>query len=704
MKAKITLLFALVLLAYGGLMAVTGSPMLIPSDNGLVQHESMNVRPAGAPTKANTAKRAARVVKRAEANVEMKSLTYDEASAKKFNYSWTDASGEVHESKLTETATDPRQMIAMLKHIYTNKDIPGPKYSAWDKNFNREDPVDYSSTINGGWNISGDYTPNVEGYSVVLVAMKNSADSATVYNNYTGYTYSDYASYYKVINNWGQVTYPSYTTKYSGFVLDDEEQLINYFTLNFDSIMFLTNGIRIGSDDDYTRGTVFNYNGTLNRFFYLGKGQARKKADYVQNRQTALNKTFGEVFPFKSMFEQFSPTSIDSDVETANFYDKLYNDQERYGVIHDCGTVPVYQHYFSMSGKKGQKHYALSNLQFYCPDYRLAYWEDDDYYVYIGYTQNSSVASKYDYYQYSDGYYFCYNIYTVDGRCIDPETDAAGTTTFVNQYSWYPTAAKWANYNADYAPQTMLYTIKLNAEADTIVGDRNHATVDVDWESSLDRLIPSTGVDELYTLYIVTYDSNGKRQLDTIPVNGDIKTTLQEYLDTVPRYEYSYEITYVVSGRPYNVNDTDPHSNYGEAWSNEGTVVIPGWDEFEGLYLVFDHYESDYDIDNEQNHYRNYFALRNGLLHPIMMKNLSSGSSTIDLYRYPDSISTSGTKWATINLNKGESNTLTAWSDEKQTEVTYTGITLNYTITYDNEYNGSLAKAPLSGRRSPRPV
>ena len=43
---------------------------------------------------------------------------------------WTDLQGSSHTTKLTEPVTDANGMIALLKRIYTDKDIPGAKYSA----------------------------------------------------------------------------------------------------------------------------------------------------------------------------------------------------------------------------------------------------------------------------------------------------------------------------------------------------------------------------------------------------------------------------------------------------------------------------------------------------------------------------------------------------------------------------------------------
>ena len=45
-------------------------------------------------------------------------------------YQWTDASGATHENAITDVATNPYQIVALLKKVYCDPNIPGPHYSA----------------------------------------------------------------------------------------------------------------------------------------------------------------------------------------------------------------------------------------------------------------------------------------------------------------------------------------------------------------------------------------------------------------------------------------------------------------------------------------------------------------------------------------------------------------------------------------------
>ena len=59
--------------------------------------------------------------------------TRDEAFFKNITYTWKDHAGTAHTSNLSEIATDPDQIIAMLKEVYTNQSIPGNYFRSNEK-------------------------------------------------------------------------------------------------------------------------------------------------------------------------------------------------------------------------------------------------------------------------------------------------------------------------------------------------------------------------------------------------------------------------------------------------------------------------------------------------------------------------------------------------------------------------------------------
>jgi len=260
---------------------------------------------------------------------------YDEIT-----YEWTDASNVTHTSAITEEATDPYQIVALLKKVYCDPRLPGPYQTAYKQNGTRENDVYYGSQ-NGGWNISNsDVTkPYEDGYTMLMVSVKNNSTAQPIPQN------SD------------------------GLLLKNTTELVNYFRDNVSSVLLLTDGMRIGEGENV--GTVFNISGYYNRFFMISKGQSRKK------NSTDNTSAYGEEPPFKHMFEELSPTTGKQNSEITGFYRKMLNG-EAYPVKHDCTSVISERHFFSMNGNEGEDYESLTGLNIFIPDYRLKYFEVPD--------------------------------------------------------------------------------------------------------------------------------------------------------------------------------------------------------------------------------------------------------------------------------------------------------------------------------------
>ena len=427
--------------------------------------------------------------------------------------------------------------------------------------------------------------PLEEGYTVLIVSLNNNLQLEPE----TDATY-DYDSYF--------------TTK---------DQLINYIRNNIRSVKLLTDGLRIGTGEGV--GTVFNCSGTYNRFFFLGKGQARKKNGLIQSLEQQNNRLFGEQVPFKEMFEQFSPTSdrVSEESQTTDFYSKMMAGQI-YNVIHDCPSVIQNQHYFSMAGRTGTTDYALEGMNFFIPDFRLKKW-----------------ARSYTYQYYTSYYSSLRSVEkTIDGRDQNPIMDY-NDETFPNYNERYGTNVNysyfgswWAVYDTlnNHSPKVGLYLITLDANASPSSTPQTYDVV-LDWTSSLDQMTGST-VRQQYKVYIVLTDEEGNTHLSEEPIYVGENTT---YTYQVPQDEHSYTITYIVRGTPI-----DDHDRPGfVAWSNEDYVIIPGLNDFMALKL--DHYESDFVVNNEKNYYRNYLYPVNDILNGITPAKILAGEDSYILYR-----------------------------------------------------------------------
>ncbi len=424
-------------------------------------------------------------------------------------------------------------------------------------------------------------TPFVEGYTALIVSVYDDATAAS--ESGTGIT--------------GDRDHGSYFNTKQGY--------INYIAQRIKSVQLLTDGLRIGNTDEHTSGTVFNCSGTYNKFFIISKGQAREKSDATKSLIGNYTNRwyYGEVFPFQTMYEQFSPTVTDANSEITDFYTEM-QDGHVYSVVHDCASVIQEGHQFSMSGNNGTQSYAMAGMNFFIPDYRLLFWTDT------------------------------YNGYTVDGRDINPYMSAnqnGHSTSFKNGSYW---SAWFGNYNPDYAPKVGIYKITLDAEAKKTAGydeetNRNY-DVTLNWVSSLNELSGEM-VPQTYEIYIVTYNEDGT-ETQTLLTTVQDETT---YTYQVPQEDQSKTITYIIKGYPTPDND----SNYPSfvAWSNLDDVVIPGLNDF--MNLILDHYESDFvignTIDDVKNYYRNFMHVAaENEDNALTVERINAGENLFTLYRY----------------------------------------------------------------------
>ena len=400
----------------------------------------------------------------------VKSKAYYDA----ITYTWTDDGGNTVTSKLTDKATDPYQIIALLEKVYGDPHVPGPYYSAygfWESGFfsytyneGRCDEVYYGPVTTNGWNVTAT-KPYEEGYTVLLVAVKN--------------------SFTPNLNN------PRYASSITNY-----RDLVNYIGSSIDFVQLLTDGMRVGSDKN--AGTLFPVQGSFNRFFFLGKGQARKQ--YYASRM---------MVPFLNMFEQFSPTdgqTGDKTQDLTDFYDKMVKG-ETYPVMHDCNSVLEAAHFFSMSGRKGTTSYDMTGLNLFVPDYRLLWWGESKY---------------------------------TDNRDMNKSTSDA--------------YAQYGFYNTDHTPWTFLYTIKLRAQADQEGAQTDHKyKVTLNWTSSIDKLAGEK-IDQVYDLYRVV-----DGVVERTPIATGLTTTT--WSEIVDQRTSGYSLDYVIKGKPVKATYNPVQSN-----------------------------------------------------------------------------------------------------------------------------------------------
>ena len=439
-------------------------------------------------------------------------------------------------------------------------------------NFNRVSHKTYNSST---------YKPNEEGYTAIAVALKDTPyiPAEPGLGGSTGYS--------------------------------DPDSVINYIDKNIEFVKLLTDGLRI-TDQAGNPGTVFNCDGTYNKFFFLGKGKARQKGAEVQSKINSGDWAgyTGECVIFWPLFEEFSPTTgkLEGASTVVDFYDRMMEGSV-YDVVHDCAGVIQNRHEFTLAGEDQTDDFPFTGMNFFIPDYRLKYWVGKDS------TYSSSTG---------------YTYYDVDGR----DMNAMYTTTGSNFRPVSPYYSNYAQYNPDYAPKVGIYKITLSAVA-TFVGDPenpNHEpgnqnyVVTLTWVSSLNEMA-GYDVEQTYTVYYWDPKTGERKYVVATGItNGQTGLTTVSYL--VDQEEHSYTIEYIVMGTP----DDSEHPNF-VAWSNRDNVVIPGWDDFVGLQL--DHHESDFVVGDMANYYRNFLEVVNeDIYNGLTVSKIEAGMNTFTLYRY----------------------------------------------------------------------
>ena len=265
-------------------------------------------------------------------------------------YTWTNANGRTVTSNLADPATDPRQIMALLKEVYTNKEIPGILQCGYTADGQREGTIDYTidngflglskDPISKAYDIpEGDYKPKEEGYTTLIV---------------------------KVKDDWKPVMKQNLS----------QDETLNYIANSIESVQILTDGVYIpatGADGkkNPNPGAVYRLSGNANRLFFMTKGRGRAVPGW--NSYEVIR----SYAPFNGMFEEYSPVAVSGGQVVENFYTKLV-DGDIFKVEHDCSSVPGNEHYFCMMGAKGTKKFDVTDLIVTIPDYRLWYWNQRD--------------------------------------------------------------------------------------------------------------------------------------------------------------------------------------------------------------------------------------------------------------------------------------------------------------------------------------
>ncbi len=561
-------------------------------------------------------------------------------------YTWTDAEGNEHpNTPLTEIATDPDQMIALMREVYTNKNLPGNFYRGYNTNGEPEDEVaypaigkivaNYTSGVGYsyeysdayGWNIGNnaqqypiksydegtssssyhlkyfdptEYKPNDEGLTLLLVEMRDNEvdDNGNITTEWTA-----------------QYSIDMETSSTTGYSYSD---LRTMFGNLFKSVRVVPNSKRVTKND--VEGTLFKVDcDKMNRFFFLAKGRLRKADNSPKNPgedwwangspnlrwrgSSASSPSYSEKVnrePFYQMFEQLSPVSLSNQVNTKDVYQTLVN-MESYNIEHDCQTIPFSTtstntgHEFCLYGKESISDDCqdVRDLMFFVPDLRMKYWSGRN-----------------------------------DGN-----------------------ADVFVNYYEEYAPTMGLYVIRqypITGEQKTYEGNENNYELTLTWDSNLTDFVPSDkGV---YYIYQVNDDG-------TYTLVGTTDAQTKTLVVNVAMQTHGQQVTYVIQGQ-------DNTRFLSLQMSNEESFIIPGTDPYEKFQLDPNaEYYSRYNPADEYNYYANGMQI-------MGYADVNIGDfagNTVNYYRKAVVGTTEGewTKVAEVTVNSATAATLGGTYDQR---------------------------------------
>ena len=553
------------------------------------------------------------VVLRGAGRVDGPEAIRDKAFFEGIEYTWkewqADGQGKEHTNNLSEIATDPDQIIAMLREVYINKEIPGNWKRGFDANGGNETGNDvsyagvgtiissggnYSYADTYGWNIpayadnikqyntSGryymdpeQYKPEQNGVTLLLVETKDAL---------IGYEENP-------TEDW-MYTWRAVQTEANGLE-NNYAKLRTYISKSIKSVRVITDAKRTG--EDLGTGTLFKIDcDKMNKFYLMAKGQLLYHRDnncpypYYYNGSWTDDASYTD-YPFYHMFEQFSPTMSGASSAKDDIYQELVN-MESFGVKHDCTKMLYRAHQFLMYGmdSKSEDCQDVRDMMFFVPDYRMITWSD------------ASVSSN-----------------SYENR-RDP-----------NSTTW-----KYFNYNIAHQPQMGLFVIHQDEITDAAqVSGKNLYKHSLKWKSNLDDFLP--GKEQEYELWEIVVDDFGMESYQQVyyrnangeylsgPEGAEGTTVVNEenkvgiVLDremfgstfTFPNVyvdmkEGSQTKTYVIRGR-------DKEHFLSLQMSNFQEVFIPGTDPKEKARMIAATYYSRYNPKNEKNCYSNRLELSN---------------------------------------------------------------------------------------------
>ena len=498
---------------------------------------------------------------RAEAtNSNMKILTLAEAQA--ITFTWTDAQGVEHTSSIADPATDPRHIVALLREIYINRKVPGIKkvgYSSANVEVPDDGVVCYTITDADldskswpGHSVNDRFQSNNAIRTIYDIPTPLEAKDAdgNVIGHYGDYTPDDEGYTTLLVKTKHDIINISHTSTYDG--------LIDGISKDIEEVVLLTQGKYYAKGDGIAKtGALYKTSGTASSFYFISKGRAR--------RNTGTGRTWSFA-PFFGLYEEYSPEIVNSSTQTTDVWVKMKNGND-YKVQHDCGSVIILKHQFNMADR--EESHSIDNMVFFIPDRRLEYWDNRD------------------------------------------PADLKSSFT---------------NYKPSYAPAIAMLYIPLKATGAKNASDGKKWDITLTWSSNLNAMTGNV-IPQKFNLY--TVDDAGNRTL--------FKQDFTDAPDAQGNYHYTYTVDRETEARHirYVVEGTPLEGEFSPVTSNRDLVEVPGLDPNQRLQLGLNvSPESNYNLAEELNVYRNHLNVSNSADVYITEDYLTKPNARMELYRH----------------------------------------------------------------------
>lgn len=585
-------------------------------------------------------------------------------------YSWKkNGVGDVDYSTLDKIATDPDQIIAMLRAVYTDPTIPGNLIRGYTAEGGSDHDANVAYTAAGtlkmtddgigfddtyGWNITtnkgpddeedpnivagsagnywylnpNQYIPNEEGLTLLLLEMQDS------------FTLQD------VKDDDGNVIFPAVVIQETG----GYAQLREIVSKSIKSARIITEARRTGTGTE--AGTLFKIDcDKMNKFYFIAKGQLQwyrtmyfestGSQDFCNYPCYVDGGTYdgfhdpgitGNFF-LGHMFEQFSPAMSTSGDDETGALDDIYQlliNMKSFPVIHDCPNVPYVSegHHFMMYGADSESDDCadVRDMMFFIPDYRMLDWSGRGF---AGISNSSTLTQ--DYFKYNLAHQPTIGMFVIHQNEIPEGTANTDYRDPINEKvtGLYKHQLSWKSNLDDFLPGYMqeyeLWEVVVDdfgVESYQPVYYRNANGYYLDANNN--PIQPHVDEDG----NIVYTDEDGK----------DLRVPIILHREDLSEFDYqnvyvdmmagSQTRTYVIRGR--DAADSEGKHFLSLQMSNQQEIFIPGTDPHEKARMVGATYYSRYNPDNEKNCYSNKIEIVNN---GMTLTSADLNGKTLNFYR-----------------------------------------------------------------------